>query len=143
MLPAGPAAQLTELSPATAPAVLIGGSGEQKTLRLVAQYADACNLFDVQNTQFRDNLEHKLGVLRDHCAQVGRDVAEIEKTVTSSFDLGEDPKAGAAALVGHLRELAAAGIDHVLASPRPSWDEATLEAIASILPERHAIESVA
>ena len=64
----------------------------------------------------------------------------IGKTVTSSFDLGEDPKAGAAALLGHLRELAAAGIDHVLASPRRSWDEATFEAIASIQPEIHAIE---
>jgi hypothetical protein len=106
----------------------------------VAQYADACNLFDVQNSQFRDDLEHKLTVLRGHCAQAGRDFAAIEKTVTSSFDLGEDRKAGAAALLGHLRELAAAGIDHVLASPRPSWDEATFEAIASILPEVHAIE---
>jgi F420-dependent oxidoreductase-like protein len=122
------------------PPILIGGSGERKTLRLVAQYADACNLFDVQNSRFRDDLEHKLTVLRGHCAQAGRDFASIEKTVTTSFDLGEDRKAGAAALLGHLRELAAVGIDHVLASPRPSWDEATFEAIASILPEVHAIE---
>jgi F420-dependent oxidoreductase-like protein len=122
------------------PPILIGGSGERKTLRLVAQYADACNLFDVQNSQFRDDLEHKLTVLRGHCARAGRDFAAIEKTVTTSFDLGEDRKAGAAALLGHLHELAAAGIDHVLASPRSSWDEATFEAIASILPDVHAIE---
>jgi len=122
------------------PPILIGGSGERKTLRLVAQYADACNLFDAANSEFRDNLEHKLNVLRRHCDEVGRDFATIEKTVTSSFDLGEDPKAGAPALLAHLRELAAVGIDHALASPRSSWDEATFEAIASILPEVHAIE---
>ena len=122
------------------PPILIGGSGERKTLRLVARYADACNLFDVQNAGFRDNLEHKLSVLRDHCAQAGRDFATIEKTVANSFDLGEDPKAGAAAFLAHLRELAAVGIDHVLASPRQSWDEATLEAIMPIVPDVHAIE---
>jgi len=122
------------------PPILIGGSGERKTLRLVARYADACNLFDVQNSQFRDNLEHKLAVLRHHCDQAGRDFATIEKTVTSRFDLGEDPEAGAGALLAHLRELAALGIDHVLASPSSSWDDATFEAIASILPEVHAIE---
>ncbi len=122
------------------PPILIGGSGERKTLRLVAQYADACNLFDVQNSEFRDDLEHKLNVLRRHCDLLGRDFATIEKTVTSSFDLGEDPKAGAAALLAHLRELAEVGIDHALASPGSSWDEATFEAIASILPEVHAIE---
>jgi hypothetical protein len=79
-------------------------------------------------------------MLRRHCQQIGRDFAAIEKTTTSSFDLGEDPKAGAAALLAHLRELAAIGIDHALVSPRSSWDEATFEAIASILPEVHAIE---
>ncbi len=122
------------------PPILIGGSGERKTLRLVAQYADACNLFDVQGTEFRDNLEHKLGVLRQHCAQAGRDFGAIEKTVTTSFDFGEEPQKGAAALLAHLRDLAAAGIDHALVSPGRSWDEATFDAVAAILPEVHAIE---
>ncbi len=122
------------------PPILIGGSGERKTLRLVAQYADACNLFDVPNSNFRDDLAHKLSVLRGHCAAADRDYAEIEKTVTSSFDLGEDRQAGLADLLDHLRELAAAGIGHVLVSPRQSWDVATLEAIVSILPQIHAIE---
>ena len=124
------------------PPILIGGSGERKTLRLVAQYADACNLFDVQGTEFRDNLEHKLEVLRQHCAQAGRDFAAIEKTVTTSFDFGEDPQEGAAALLAHLRELAAAGIDHALVSPRRAWDEATFAAVAATVPEVHAIEPV-
>jgi F420-dependent oxidoreductase-like protein len=122
------------------PPILIGGSGEGKTLRLVAQYADACNLFDLPTPEFRDNIVRKLDVLRGHCARVGRDFAAIEKTVTSNFDFGEDPKAGAAAFLAHLRELAAAGIDHALVSSRQAWDEATLEAVAAILPEVHAIE---
>src|SRR5580704_13792230 len=103
------------------PPILIGGSGERKTLRLVAQYADACNLFDVQGSEFRDNIGHKLGVLREHCAQVGRDFAAIEKTVATDFDLGEDPKAGATALLSHLRELAAVGIGHALVTPGRAW----------------------
>jgi alkanesulfonate monooxygenase SsuD/methylene tetrahydromethanopterin reductase-like flavin-dependent oxidoreductase (luciferase family) len=123
------------------PPILIGGSGERKTLRLVAQYADACNLFDVQGSEFRDNIGHKLGVLREHCAQVGRDFAAIEKTVATDFDLGEDPKAGATALLSHLRELAAVGIGHALVTPGRAWDEASFDAIAAIVPEVHGIET--
>jgi len=122
------------------PPILIGGGGERKTLRLVARYGDACNLFDLPDPRFRSDLERKLRVLRDHCAQEGRDFAAIEKTVTSSFDLGEDRQACAAALVAHLRELAAAGLGHVLVSPRGSWDQDILEEIMSIVPEVHAIE---
>ena len=57
------------------PRILIGGGGEKKTLRMVAQYADACNLFP------SPDLAHKLDVLRGHCADVGRDYDAIEKTV--------------------------------------------------------------
>jgi len=57
------------------PPILIGGGGEKKTLRLVAQYADACNLFGTA-----DIVRHKLDVLERHCADVGRDPAEITKT---------------------------------------------------------------
>jgi F420-dependent oxidoreductase-like protein len=120
------------------PPILIGGSGERKTLRLVARYADACNLFDMRNNSFHDDLEHKLRVLRDHCDAAGRDQAEIEKTVTTALELGEDRQAGLADLLSHLAELAALGIDHVLVSPRQSWDDVTFDAIASILPQIHA-----
>ena len=64
------------------PPILIGGAGEKKTLRLVAQYAQACNLFA------GPELEHKLDVLREHCAAVGRDYDEIEKTVYFFYDVG-------------------------------------------------------
>jgi F420-dependent oxidoreductase-like protein len=57
------------------PRILIGGSGERKTLRLVAQYADACNIFGGP-----DEVAHKVAVLRRHCADLGRDPAEIEIT---------------------------------------------------------------
>jgi F420-dependent oxidoreductase-like protein len=121
------------------PPIMVGGSGERKTLRLVAQYGDACNLFDLPGSGFHDNLEHKLSVLREHCAEVGRDYAEIEKTTTTNFDLGSDRQAGLASLLAHLRELAALGIDHVLVSPPGPWDEATLDAVASIVPEVHGL----
>ena len=65
------------------PPILIGGSGERKTLRLVAQYAQACNLFP------SPELPHKLDVLRGHCEAVGRDYDEIEKTAYFVFDVGE------------------------------------------------------
>jgi F420-dependent oxidoreductase-like protein len=57
------------------PRIMIGGSGERKTLRLVAQYADACNIFGGP-----EEIAHKLDVLRRHCDALGRDPAEIEVT---------------------------------------------------------------
>jgi F420-dependent oxidoreductase-like protein len=118
------------------PPILIGGSGEKKTLRLVARYGDACNLFDLPGTGFADNIGHKLQVLREHCAAEGRDYAEIEKTIASHLDVAADPKA----TLAHLRDLAALGIDHVLLStPRP-WDEASLDALISIVPDIHELE---
>jgi F420-dependent oxidoreductase-like protein len=88
------------------PPILIGGSGEKKTLRLVAQYADACNLFS------GPDLEHKLDVLRGHCEAVGRDYDEIEKTVITTLDPGP---AGAKVdeLIAELRRLAGLGFSHV------------------------------
>ncbi len=65
------------------PPILIGGSGEKKTLRLVAQYAQACNLFDTPD------VARKLDILRGHCEAVGRDYDDIEKTVMRRLDPGE------------------------------------------------------
>jgi len=66
--------------PISQPPVLIGGGGERKTLRLVAQYADACNLFASTPAE----LAHKLDVLRRHCDDVGRDESTIHKTLLVS-----------------------------------------------------------
>jgi F420-dependent oxidoreductase-like protein len=86
------------------PPILIGGSGERKTLRLVARYADACNLFD------SPELAHKLDVLREHCAAEGRDYDTIEKTVQVRFDLGENGER-VQQTVEHLHELAELGFE--------------------------------
>ena len=85
------------------PPILIGGAGERKTLRFVAKYADACNIFD------SPDLAHKLEVLREHCSREGRDYSEIEKTVQTRFDLGEHGE-HVEATIEHLHELAGLGI---------------------------------
>jgi F420-dependent oxidoreductase-like protein len=85
------------------PPILIGGGGERKTLRLVAQYADACNLFA------SPDLERKLDVLRGHCADVGRDYDEIEKTVMMPFDVGTGGE-NVDDILGRLAELAKLGV---------------------------------
>jgi F420-dependent oxidoreductase-like protein len=89
------------------PPILIAGSGEQKTLRLVARYADACNL------KPSPQIPQKLEVLRQHCEAEGRDYDAIEKTCAFAFDVGEDgSKVGD--LIGQLRWLASMGIQTVL-----------------------------
>jgi F420-dependent oxidoreductase-like protein len=88
------------------PPILIGGGGERKTLRLVAQYAQACNLFA------GPDLKHKLDVLRGHCEAVGRDYDEITKTAMMPLDPGEDGE-NVDAILERLRELSALGITHV------------------------------
>jgi F420-dependent oxidoreductase-like protein len=91
------------------PRILIGGGGERKTLRLVAQYADACNFFGG-----RDEVAHKLDVLRRHCDDVGRDPNEIE--VTASFrDL--PPGAGVDEVVRGAEALAEVGVSTLVAGP--------------------------
>src|SRR5215469_3090582 len=86
------------------PPILIGGSGEKKTLRLVARYADACNIFDTPE------LAHKLDVLRQHCAAEGRDYDTIEKTVQVRFDLGENGER-VEQTIEHLYELSELGFE--------------------------------
>lgn len=85
------------------PRILIGGGGEKKTLRFVARYADACNLFP------SPELPHKLDVLRQHCADVGRDYDEIEKTVMFALDPGEKGEK-VDDLIAGLSRMAALGI---------------------------------
>ena len=88
------------------PPILIGGGGEKKTLRLVAQYAQACNLFA------SPELPHKLDLLRQHCADLGRDYNDIEKTVMMRFQPGASGE-NIDSMLEQLRELAHLGVSEV------------------------------
>src|SRR5215207_1548447 len=73
------------------PPILIGGMGERKTLRLVAEHGDACNLFDIPDRG--ETIRRKLDVLRRHCDDVGRPYDAIEKTVSTRLEPGESADA--------------------------------------------------
>jgi F420-dependent oxidoreductase-like protein len=92
------------------PPILIGGMGEKKTLRLVAQYADACNLFARAGEAV---LRHKLEVLRRHCDEVGRPYEEIERTVLGTVKIAPDGMS-ASEMVEMCRGLADIGIQHLI-----------------------------
>ena len=85
------------------PPILIGGSGEKRTLRLVAQYADACNVFGAPA-----DIHRLVGVLEQHCADVGRDPSAITKTRLGTLVLGESMAAAEAKFADML---AARGVD--------------------------------
>ncbi len=97
------------------PPVMVGGWGERKTLRLVAQYADACNLFDAGH----DVITHKLEVLRQHCADVGRPYDEITRTTLGHLMLSPDGAGDTQTVpeaVERFADLAALGIDEAIVS---------------------------
>jgi F420-dependent oxidoreductase-like protein len=108
--------------PIRRPPILIGGGGEKKTLRLVARYAQACNLF------VSPELERKLDVLRAHCAAEGRDYDDIEKTVMLPLDPGEKGEK-IDDLLERLRSLAALGFTEAHGSVPGVWDTERLALI--------------
>jgi len=113
------------------PPILIGGQGEKKTLRLVAQYADACNLFAFGDL---DTLRHKLDVLRGHCEAVGRPYDQIEKTSLGHMSLTRDGRGGSLtpqAAVEHFGALAEIGIEHAIFSLRDVHREEPFELLAT------------
>src|ERR1700728_162640 len=91
------------------PPILIGGGGEKKTLRLVAQYADACNLF----ASSPDVVRHKLDVLRGHCDDLGRDYDSIQKTILAQVN----PEGDVSEFLSAMERYAALGIDLVEVAP--------------------------
>jgi F420-dependent oxidoreductase-like protein len=97
--------------PIRRPPILIGGGGEKKTLRLVAQYADVWNSTDSEI----DVLTHKIDVLTRHCEAVGRDVTEIRKTV----GFFEDPFENLDGYLGKLERFSELGIDMINTGPVP------------------------
>lgn len=116
------------------PPILIGGGGEQKTLRLVAQYGDACNIFGGP-----EQLRHKYDVLRGHCERLGRDYDSIEKTNLSSISITPDGARNSlspSALVDRLGGWAEAGSMHSIISIRDVADVSKLELIGrEVIPQ--------
>ncbi|WP_137291810.1 LLM class F420-dependent oxidoreductase [Nocardioides dongxiaopingii] len=109
------------------PPILVGGSGERKTLRLVAQYAQMCNLF----AEGHDVVHHKLEVLRGHCDTLGTDYDAIEKSIVLAADPQGDPEGFLADMAGY----AALGIDTVTVGPATAdpvgW---TTDVVEKVLP---------
>ena len=115
------------------PKILIGGGGEQKTLRLVARYADACNIFGGP-----DQLRHKFSVLRERCDEAGRPFEAIERTNLQTVDLGRESPAQT---VDRFATLAEVGVQHVIFNLLNVADPRTIETLArEVLPGVHAIE---
>jgi F420-dependent oxidoreductase-like protein len=110
------------------PPILVGGGGERKTLRLVAQYADACNVFGAPPM-----LQRKFEILRRHCADVGRDPEQIERTTLQNVNLkAESPTQ----VVDRFGELGDAGAQHVIVGVHDVHDVTNIERIGrEIIPQ--------
>src|SRR6202035_5313549 len=106
------------------PPIMIGGGGERKTLKFVARYAQACNLFP------GPDLARKLDVLRAHCEAEGRDYDEIIKTCYFIFDVGEKGEK-AAEVVDQLGALAEMGFQTAIGAVARVWEVSPLEVIGS------------
>jgi F420-dependent oxidoreductase-like protein len=126
--------------------ILVGGSGERKTLRLVAQYADGCNLFgDVER------VKHLLGVLDRHCEDVGRDPAEITRTrmaqviVADSHEAAERKKEAAveAGMPRERLEMALLGTPDSIAEAVAPYKEAGIQGLTITLPDTWDLETIA
>lgn len=116
-------------APQARPPILVGGSGEQKTLRLVAEYADACNLLHGADVR------HKLGVLRTHCERLGRPYEEIEKTLHLRIPDGQSVEES----VQRCGDLAALGIDHVIVAVPDAAADSSLTHLAALATQISAI----
>jgi F420-dependent oxidoreductase-like protein len=114
------------------PRVLIGGTGEKKTLRLVARYADACNIFEMGPA----GVAAKLEVLRGHCEAEGRDYAEIQRTTLGVLALSKDGANGTQTVdqaVDRFAEYAEIGIDHAIFSMPGVADPRSFELVPELV----------
>jgi alkanesulfonate monooxygenase SsuD/methylene tetrahydromethanopterin reductase-like flavin-dependent oxidoreductase (luciferase family) len=105
--------------------LLIGGAGERRTLRLVAEHADACNLFDLPDDGA--TVRHKLDVLSRHCEAVGRSRGEIQTTLSTRLA----PAETTAQLVARCRRVARWGIEHLIFVSSTPWAPADLDVLVS------------
>ena len=112
--------------------ILIGGSGERKTLRMVAQYADACNIFEMGV----DTVRGKLAVLQDHCARLDRDYDQIERTMLGRLALsqgGSDDTQTVAQALDRLGSYAELGVDHAIVIMPQVHEEAAWELVPELV----------
>jgi alkanesulfonate monooxygenase SsuD/methylene tetrahydromethanopterin reductase-like flavin-dependent oxidoreductase (luciferase family) len=91
------------------PRILIGGTGPKKTLRMVAQYADACNIGEWVGIE---NMRKAIDLLNEHCESLGRDYDTIEKTSLGTVHLSGDDTADT--VLGRIRELSEMGFTHAI-----------------------------
>jgi alkanesulfonate monooxygenase SsuD/methylene tetrahydromethanopterin reductase-like flavin-dependent oxidoreductase (luciferase family) len=122
--------------PAVRPRILVGGAGEKKTLRLVAQYADACNVFDIPDGGA--TVRRKLTALAEHCAAVGRPFGEIEKTISTRLALGESDAELAARCAG----FAELGLTHVCLITQGPWTDDTVRTVGAAGRQLARVESI-
>ncbi|HEX8982039.1 MAG TPA: LLM class F420-dependent oxidoreductase [Ktedonobacterales bacterium] len=117
------------------PPIMVGGGGELKTLRLVAQYGDACNLFARMG---EETLRRKLAILQEHCHSVGRSYSDIEKTALASFNItadGANNTVTPTQVLDELASLAALGFDHIILNSGAVHDPAYFDVVgADIIP---------
>ncbi|HZP30853.1 MAG TPA: TIGR03560 family F420-dependent LLM class oxidoreductase [Acidimicrobiia bacterium] len=106
------------------PRLLIGGTGERRTIPLVARYADACNFFDIPDGG--TTVRAKLDALRRACDEAGRDAGEIEKTISTRLEAGES----AAAFLERAQTLADLGFEHLVLITTGPWTDRHLAALA-------------
>jgi F420-dependent oxidoreductase-like protein len=106
------------------PPILIGGTGEKRTLPLVARYADACNVFDIPDGG--KTVRHKLAVLRTLCDDLGRPYDQIEKVIATRLQPGEST----ASFVARCETFADLGIDHTSVITTGPW---TAEGVATLV----------
>jgi F420-dependent oxidoreductase-like protein len=114
------------------PPIMVGGGGEQKTLRLVAQYADACNVFFAgpgSLDELAAGVAHKFEVLRRHCEDVGRPYDEIQRTAVATFPMGAGMTTQDALLT--CRAAADAGVQELIVMIDEPHDLRHLEALGS------------
>jgi F420-dependent oxidoreductase-like protein len=126
--------------------ILVGGSGERKTLRMVAQYADASNVFGDVET-----IRHLMGVLDGHCADLGRDPREITRTKLATLVLADTHEAAHAKAAPILEHLPAERVAALLLAGDPdevgeqvaAHREAGLDGVIVNMPYVHDLEQVA
>jgi F420-dependent oxidoreductase-like protein len=112
--------------------IMIGGGGEKKTLRIVAQYADASNVFGGP-----EQIHHKFEVIREHCEAIGRDPDEIERSTLQTVNFAKDSPSQ---IVDRFGELSDAGAQHVIVSVVDVADPEMLAKIGrEIVPQVHAL----